>query len=85
MRPIGEHATNAFYIYSHMDPIDAKRVSAGDADPVTLLAMEDINPGYVPRVPLKTTFIAVSTKGKGKAMPSGKSASEGILNFFGAY
>lgn len=67
-----------------MEPVIAKRVSAGDADPVTLLAMEDINPGYVPRVPLKTTFLDVSAKGKGKALPSGKTASEGILNFFGA-
>lgn len=85
MRPIDGLRTNAFSTYSDMDPLDAKRVSAGDADPVTLLAMEDINPGYVPRVPLKSTFLAVSTKGKGKAMPSEKSASEGILNFFGAY
>ncbi|KAF7965699.1 hypothetical protein HWV62_42213 [Athelia sp. TMB] len=69
------------YMGGDMDPADAKRVSLGDADPVTLLTMEDINPGYVARVPLKSTFIPISGKGKGKAVPSGKSASEGILHF----
>lgn len=62
-----------------MDPANAKRVALGDADPVTLLAMEDINPTHVPRVPLKSNFLNFSSKGKG--IP-GKSASEGILNFF---
>lgn len=69
-----------------MDPALAKMIAAGDVDPVTLLPMEDINPTYTPRIPLKNVVLNSShqTKGKGKATP-GKSASEGILQFFGKY
>jgi len=70
-----------------MSPSDAKKVALGDADPVTLLRMEDINPTFVPRVPLNLNVLNYSrqdnSKGKGKA--AGKSTSEGILHFFGKY
>jgi exonuclease-1 len=65
----------------------AKKVASGDVDPVTLLPMEDINSSFVPRVPLKTNILNYSNqdKGKEKAKMPGKSGSEGILHFFGAY
>lgn len=64
----------------------AKRVAMGDADPVTLLPMEDINPSYTPRIPLKNVALNTSHQGKGKAKATpGKSASTGILQFFGTY
>ena len=67
-----------------MDPALAKKVAMGDADPITLLPMEDINPTYTPKIPLKNTALNSShqIKGKGKATP-GQSASGGILQFFG--
>jgi exonuclease-1 len=69
-----------------MNPSDAKKVALGNADPVTLLPMEDINPTYVPRVPLNSNILNYvrQDNGKGKAKAAGKSASEGILHFFGA-
>lgn len=72
---------------SDMDPSIAKKVASGEVDPVTLLPMEDINSTFVPRVPLKSNILNCSKQGKGKetARPPGKSVSEGILHFFGAY
>ena len=69
-----------------IDPALAKKVAIGDVDPVTLLPMEDINPTYTPRIPLKNAVLGSShqVKGKGKGTP-GQSASEGILQFFGRY
>jgi hypothetical protein len=70
-----------------MSPSDAKKVALGDADPVTLLRMEDINSTFVPRVPLNLNVLNYSRQdhGKRKGKPAGKSASEGILHFFGKY
>jgi exonuclease 1 len=71
-----------------MDPEDAKKVALGNADPVTLLPMEDINPTFVPRVPLNLNILnyAPPDNGKGKVKGAGKSASEGsLLHFFGVY
>lgn len=71
---------------SDMEPDVAKRVAMGDADPVTLLPMEDINPTYIPRAPLVSKVLNSGLdKGKGKAKTPGKSASEGILHFFGMF
>ncbi|KII87848.1 hypothetical protein PLICRDRAFT_649456 [Plicaturopsis crispa FD-325 SS-3] len=50
-------------------------VAEGNADPVTLLPMEDINVHYVPRA-VKALPFASKDKGKGKA------SSAGLLNFF---
>ena len=68
-----------------MDPILAKQIALGDADPITGLPMDDINPGFVPRVlkplPLVVNSASQSPKKKGKAresLPTG-----GILSFFG--
>ena len=68
-----------------MDPSDAKKVALGDADPVTLLPMEDINSTFNPRVPLNTNVLNYSRQdnGKAKGKAAGKSTSEGILHFFG--
>jgi exonuclease-1 len=68
-----------------MDPVLAKQIALGDVDPVTRLPMDDINPGFVPRVlkprPLAANSASQSArkKGKGRASP----VSGGILNFFG--
>jgi exonuclease-1 len=72
---------------SEMSPSDAKKVALGDTDPVTLLPMEDINLTFVPRVPLNPNILNYSRQdhGKGKSKAAGKSASEGILHFFGTY
>lgn len=68
-----------------MDPMLAKLIALGDADPVTGLPMDDINPGFIPRVfkplPLVANSASQSAKDKGKgreSLPTG-----GILNFFG--
>lgn len=70
-----------------MSPSDAKKVALGDVDPVTLLRMEDINSTFVPRVPLNLNVLKNCRQdhGKGKGKAAGKSASEGILHFFGKY
>jgi len=70
-----------------MDPSDARKVAMGDADPATLLPMEDINSTFMPRAPLRLNILNYSRQdnGKGKAQAVDKSNSEGILHFFGAY
>ena len=53
----------------HIEPSLAKQVATGDACPISLLPMEDINPSFVPRA-LKlapTTGVARPDKGKGRA------------------
>ena len=69
-----------------MDPILAKQIALGDADPITGLPMDDINPGFVPRVlkplPLIVNSASQSPKKKGKARESLPTAG-GILSFFG--
>ena len=74
----------------HIEPSLAKQVATGDACPISLLPMEDINPSFVPRA-LKlapTTGVARPDKGKGRAKdqqrPAGPSSSSaGLLSFFG--
>ena len=70
-----------------MDPSDAKTVAIGNADPVTLTPMEDINSTFVPRVPLNLNILNHSRQdnSKGKAKTAGRPTSAGILHFFGAY
>jgi exonuclease-1 len=67
----------------------AKAIALGDADPVTLLPMEDINPRFVPRslkpLPLSSNLSSLNQKDKGKGKAPTKSASEGILSFFGSF
>ena len=67
----------------------AKKVAEGDACPISLLPMEDINPSYTPRAlkpkPLNGTVSTksdVKTKRKGKASVSEKPSSATILTFF---
>ena len=72
--------------FSDMDPILAKLIALGDADPVTGLPMNDINPDFAPRIlkplPLVANSASQSAKNKGKgreSLPTG-----GILSFFGS-
>ncbi|KAI0066882.1 hypothetical protein BV25DRAFT_1255804 [Artomyces pyxidatus] len=68
-----------------MEPALAKRVATGEADPCTLLPMEDINPSYVPRsvkpLPLKPQDLNRSSSSKEKGKQNAKSSSVSILNF----
>lgn len=70
-----------------MDPILANQIALGDADPVTHLPMDDINPGFVPRVlkPLLhvTNSANQSEKHKDKGQGRESLPSGGILSFFG--
>ncbi|ESK88357.1 exodeoxyribonuclease 1 [Moniliophthora roreri MCA 2997] len=75
------------FVGSDIDPSLAKAIAMGDRDPVTRVAMEDMNPGFAPRsrilqeLPVATKQANRSPKGKGKAR--GQPAVEGILSFFG--
>lgn len=62
-----------------MEPCDAKKVALGDADPVTLLPMEDINSTFIPRVLLRSNILNDS-----REQNRGKAKATGILHFFGA-
>jgi exonuclease-1 len=70
-----------------MDPILAKQIALGDADPITRLPMDDINPGFVPRVlkplPLVANNADQPVKSKGKSKGRESLPSGGLLNFFG--
>jgi len=68
-----------------VDPILAKKIALGDADPSTGLPMEDINPGFVPRVlkPLPLVVNTPSQLGKNKGKKRESLPTGGILSFFG--
>lgn len=81
--------------FRYIEPSLAKQVAEGDACPISLLPMEDINPSYVPRAlktipmnanapPSARTAVARPDKGKGRAkeLPSEKPSNVGILKFF---
>ncbi|KAJ7599055.1 PIN domain-like protein, partial [Mycena floridula] len=74
------------YIGRDIEPAIAKRIALGDVDPITLLPMQDINPGFTPhsRV-LREVPVASKTPNKGKGKVTDKSPAKdgGILNFFG--
>ena len=57
-----------------MDPILAKQIALGDADPITGLPMDDINPGFVPRVlkPLPLVVNSASQSAKKKRQSTRK-------------
>ncbi|PPQ69679.1 hypothetical protein CVT24_001212 [Panaeolus cyanescens] len=66
------------YVGSDMDPTLARQIAVGDADPVSLKPMKDINPSYRPTVKTKQPARSpASTKGKEKAKQGG------LMNFFG--
>lgn len=64
----------------------AKKVAEGDACPVTLEFMEDINPTFVPRalkqIPLNNMNSDTKRKGKEKMAVPEKARSATILTFF---
>ncbi|KAI0760415.1 hypothetical protein C8Q74DRAFT_226216 [Fomes fomentarius] len=81
--------------FRYIEPSLAKQVAEGDACPISLLPMEDINPSFVPRAlktipmnakapPSARTAVARPDKGKGRAkeLPSEKPSNVGILKFF---
>ncbi|TDL16707.1 hypothetical protein BD410DRAFT_614988 [Rickenella mellea] len=85
--PTGEDLdeATAAYVGKDLDPSLAKKIAEGDACPISLLPMEDINPSFVPKsvrsLPLRAqdpnTPVNGKAKGKEKATSSG-----GLLNFF---
>ncbi|KAJ8462326.1 hypothetical protein ONZ45_g17974 [Pleurotus djamor] len=79
------------YVGEDIEPSLAKQIAEGDADPITHLPMEDINPGYIPRV-LKRIDLNRDRKGKAKAKqpetpiikkPPPSPKSGGLFDFFG--
>jgi hypothetical protein len=72
---------------SDLEPSLAKKIALGDADPVTLLPMRDINPNFVPRalkrVPPVSSELIQTVKGKSKDKEKDTHAKNGILSFFG--
>ena len=86
--------TYAFFACArYIEPALAKQVAEGDACPITLKAMEDINPTFVPRAlkPLRmnaTTSREAASKDKGKGkmiVASEKPKSSTLHNFFSVY
>lgn len=71
---------------SNLEPSLARKVANGDLDPITLLPIEDINPGFVPHVskslPLHfdNHHRANADKGKGKAKVG--HGTVGLMQFF---
>lgn len=69
-----------------IEPSLAKKVAEGDACPVTLVAMTDINPTFVPRalkaIPMNTLSSDAKRKGKEKMTIADKARSATILTFF---
>ncbi|OBZ67329.1 Exodeoxyribonuclease 1 [Grifola frondosa] len=76
------------YIGSHIEPSLAKQVADGDACPISLLPMQDINPTYIPRaiktIPMNSTCLSRPDKdnGKAKLKHSEKPSGIGLLKFF---
>lgn len=72
-----------------IEPSLAKQIAQGEACPVTLLPMEDINPTFIPRalkpIPLNnlvTDKPEGKWKGKGKTRVPEKANSTSLLTFF---
>ncbi|KAG6841048.1 hypothetical protein C0991_002356 [Blastosporella zonata] len=72
------------YIGGDLDASLAKQLAMGDICPISLLPMNDINPGFAPRIkPLSITQkeSVRPVKVKGRAAPA--PVKDGILSFFG--
>lgn len=71
---------------SNLEPCLAKKLANGDLDPITLLPIVDINPGFVPRVSkaLPLHFDNLNRPGvdKGKGKAKADHGTVGILHFF---
>lgn len=77
---------NLTYIYSNLEPSIAKKLAAGDIDPVTLLPMEDINISFMPRgKPLAPISEDNNRRDKGKGKVVSTPKKGGILSFFGSF
>ncbi|KAF8815753.1 hypothetical protein BYT27DRAFT_6662913 [Phlegmacium glaucopus] len=62
------------YFGSDMDTILAKKIALGDVDPMTGLPMDDINPGFIPRV-LKPLLLVANSPGKKQGQKTRKLAN----------
>ncbi|KAF9010214.1 PIN domain-like protein [Cyathus striatus] len=73
------------YVGGDLDPMLARAIAVGDVDPVTLLPMIDINPGFKPNAlkPIPSLVNSSPRRGKGKGKATERSVVGGILNFFG--
>lgn len=71
---------------SNLEPSLAKKLADGDLDPITLLPMADINPGFVPRVskslPLHFDNLNRPSTDKGKGKAKADNGTVGLLRFF---
>lgn len=78
---------------SDLDPLLAKKIALGDADPATYMPMQDINKGFIPRAlkPLvhvsNSPIKSLKSKGKMREIPptprTRAQPTGGIMNFFG--
>lgn len=71
---------------SILEPSLAKKLANGDLDPITLLPIVDINPGFVPRVskspPLHFDNLNRPSTDKGKGKTKADQPTVGLLHFF---
>lgn len=71
---------------SDLEPSLAKKLADGQLDPITLLPIMDINPGFVPRVskspPLHFDDVNLPCTNKGKGKAKMDQGTVGILHFF---
>lgn len=91
-RPQHECLSVSDHSYSDLEPDIAKAIAIGDLDPITLLPMRDINPGYQPRsrvlkdVPLSTVERESNVPSSSKRVTERAITKPGtgtILDFFG--
>ncbi|KAF6764089.1 exodeoxyribonuclease 1 [Ephemerocybe angulata] len=85
MTPVDGEWTEEFdeYCGSDLEPSLAKQLACGDVDPVHLLPMVDINPGFKPQG-FRAPGARADVKGKGKEVDLPKpKAKGGLHNFFG--
>ena len=73
-------------LHSNLEPSLAKRLANGELDPITLLPIGDINPGFVPRVsklpPLHFDNLNRPSTDKGKGKAEANQGTVGLLHFF---
>ncbi|KAG8216940.1 PIN domain-like protein [Butyriboletus roseoflavus] len=74
------------YIGSNLEPSLAKKLADGNLDPITLLPIVDINPGFVPRVskslPLHFDNLNRPSTDKGKGKAKVDHGTVGLLHLF---
>lgn len=73
------------HVGGHIEASLAKKIAMGNVDPITLLPMQDINPGFMLHASMKKelSFISYNQSEKGKGKSLNEPRSDGILMFFG--